>query len=65
MNPEKLKKLQAMSEKVRIGGKGTRKSNNIAEIPLKFTKNEINIFSMVEEALKYIKASLECQSRFI
>lgn len=30
MNPEKLKKLQAMSEKVRIGGKGMSKSPNIA-----------------------------------
>lgn len=61
MNPEKLKKLQAMSEKVRIGGKGRRKSYNIAEIPLKFTLNEINIFLMEEEALKYLKALLECQ----
>lgn len=29
MNPEKLKKLQAMSEKVRIGGKGMLKAQNI------------------------------------
>lgn len=43
MNPEKLKKLQAQAELVRIGGKGRRSEWNNAKSRWKMRKTEINI----------------------
>lgn len=44
MNPEKLKKLQAQAELVRIGGKGVESKWNISYYRWELQKTEINIF---------------------